>query len=117
MRNRVNLRPILLALAMAIPLGASGNGFDDMYVVGDSLSDQGNLFYATEILTGSGIPAADHYWQGRFANGKVYAAKLAESMGLTLSRSEDGGNNFANGGARTDYNIVEVDFDAHGNPV
>lgn len=116
MPNRMHLRAALLTLAIASPPGASGASFGDMYVIGDSLSDQGNVFAATQDLTTFGIPADDNYYMGRFADGEVYAGVLAEKLGVMLlpSLNADGidnlaGNNFADGGARTDYNIVEDD--------
>ncbi len=102
MLNRKDVKTALLALAIASPIGASGAGFENIYVVGDSLSDQGNLFI--EI----GVPG-DPYWQGRFADGEVYTDALAETLGINLTPSSLGGNNFADGGARTDYHVVEDD--------
>jgi len=83
--------------------------YSNLYVVGDSLSDTGNLFTATDFLTGAGAPADDHYWNGRFANGEVYSGLLAQKLGVTLAPSILGGNNFSYGGARSYYNVVEVD--------
>ena len=88
--------------ASALPI------FSNIYVLGDSLSDQGNLFDATLALRGAGIPASDHYVDGRFSNGEVYSGLLARRLGLTLNSTSRGGNNFAYGGTRTDYNIVEA---------
>jgi phospholipase/lecithinase/hemolysin len=45
------------------PAGALAEPYSSVYVLGDSLSDQGNLFQATLSVTGSGIPADDHYFQ------------------------------------------------------
>jgi len=85
--------------------------FKHMVVLGDSLSDQGNLFFATTDLGQAfglpPIPAADHYYMGRFSNGENYAGLLAQKLGLTLTPSELGGDNYAFGGARTDYNRAE----------
>jgi len=85
--------------------------FKHMVVLGDSLSDQGNLFFATSDLGQAfllpPIPAADHYYMGRFSNGENYAGLLAQKLGITLAPSESGGSNYAFGGARTDYNRVE----------
>lgn len=83
-----------------------------MYVLGDSLSDQGNLFAATSVIGPPlglpAIPADDHYFKGRFSNGEIYAGVLARKLGVTLAPSLAGGNNFAFGGARTNYNRVEM---------
>ena len=75
------------------------------------MSDQGNLFGATSAILGpgNGIPASDHYYQGRFANGGNYVDFLGEQLGVSAGPSLLGGNNFAYGGARTDYNRVEDD--------
>lgn len=109
MPDRRSLTAAVLTLCLAIPIGASAEGFDDMYVIGDSVSDQGNLFEAKEILRGLGVPWEEQYYNGRFSNGEVAVGVIAERIGISLEPSIDGGNNFANGGARTDYNIVEKD--------
>lgn len=96
-----------LMLSLFIAPGTFAKPFSAMYVIGDSLSDQGNLFQATLTLIGSGRPAADHYYMGRFSDGEIYAGLLAEKIGLTLSATSFGGGNFAYGGTRTTYNIVE----------
>jgi outer membrane lipase/esterase len=83
----------------------------DMYVLGDSLSDQGNLFLATSEIGPAfnvpPLPDANFYFDGRFSNGEIYAGQLANMLGFTIGPSLAGGNNFAFGGARTTYNIVE----------
>lgn len=111
MRRRTNVKGVLLALAIASPAVASEDGFTNMYTFGDSLSDQGNLFEATTTLTRgtAGIPRADYYWKGRFTNGKNWVDVVARRLDLVSKRSLRGGNNFAFGGTRTDYNNVEFD--------
>jgi outer membrane lipase/esterase len=83
----------------------------NMYVLGDSLSDEGNLFLATSEIGPAfnvpPLPDANHYFAGRFSNGENYAGQLAKMLGFTLGPSLAGGNNFAFGGARTTYNTVE----------
>jgi outer membrane lipase/esterase len=113
MVRRIDIKGVLLALAIASPAIATGGGFTNMYLLGDSLSDQGNLFAATTIRTEGavGIPRADHYYEGRFSNGENYADILARELELDmpLTPSIAGGSNFAFGGTRTDYNTVELD--------
>lgn len=109
MSYRKSLETILVAALAVFSTGAWGNGFNDVYVIGDSLSDQGNLFNATQQSTGNGVPADDHYYQGRFSNGEIAVGLLARKLGVRLKASSEGGNNFAYGGARTDYNVVEAD--------
>src|SRR5215467_8906961 len=83
----------------------------NMYVLGDSLSDQGNLFQATSEIGPAfnvpPLPDANFYFDGRFSNGEIYAGQLANMLGFTIGPSLAGGNNFAFGGARTAYNTVE----------
>ena len=113
MWKRMKITGALVVLALASPLKATGSGFSNMYVLGDSLSDQGNLFAATWTLSGQyypfqfAIPRPDHYFNGRFSNGPIYADVLASEMGVSLTPSLFGGNNFAFGGTRTEYNTVE----------
>jgi phospholipase/lecithinase/hemolysin len=74
---------LLLVVGMALSSGARAHDqrtFDQLVVLGDSLSDMGNA--------------------GRFSNGPVWVEQLAESLELPLSASERGGQNFAVGGAR-----------------
>jgi outer membrane lipase/esterase len=102
-----------LLLAAAAALGhASATTYTGLYVLGDSLSDQGNLLAATSAL-GPGLgqppqPDFARYDDGRFSNGPVYPEVLASDLGVSIGPSLLGGTNFAFGGARTDYNTVEV---------
>jgi outer membrane lipase/esterase len=98
-----------LLAAVALPASVWAFPFDAIYVLGDSLSDQGNLFAATRAAAGpaNALPDATRYFNGRFSNGPVYTDILAHDLGLTLGPSIAGGNNFAYGGARTNYNTVE----------
>ncbi len=128
MMKQTGIKSALLALAIASPALATGGSFTNMYILGDSLSDQGNLYLAIESIfgEGNGIPTSDHYWQGRFANGENWADILSDRLAIQLAPSLtsgvnfildptcqiDGSNcgtNFADGGARTDYNTVELD--------
>ncbi len=75
--------------------------FSDMVVIGDSLSDQGNVF----ALTSGFIPPpeyTDGTSFGRFTNGRNYIDYLSATLGLSVTPSLDGGSNYATGGARTD---------------
>ena len=83
-----------------------------LYVLGDSFSDQGNLLAASASLEASSgqpvQPARDHYSDGRFSNGLIYADVLAFGLRTPLRPSLLDGTNFAFGGARTDSDIVEA---------
>lgn len=86
--NKGNLfRALLLSLCL-LPVAASASTFSGMYVFGDSLSDNGNLYAATSSLLGSGVPAAPYY-NGRFSNGPVAAEDIANSMIVGGSTGSD----------------------------
>lgn len=94
MKNRSCLGFCLLFFlspaALAIP-------YPQIYFLGDSLTDTGNV----SLLTSGTVPGVD-YDQGRFSNGPVWSELLAQSLGLSITPSIAGGNNYAYGGARTD---------------
>ena len=103
---------MLLCWALLFPFVATAGPFTELFVFGDSLSDQGNI----HSLTGGLVPPneyTDGTNYGRFTNGLNYIDGLAASLGLiNLSSSAPGGvHNYAFGGARTDSQSVG------GNPV
>ncbi len=72
--------------------------FSNLVVFGDSLSDTGNVFNASEGL----IPPSPPYAEGRFSNGDLLVDAVAESLELPESESFLlGGTNYAFGGAQT----------------
>ena len=81
----------LLLCFSAIPLQAAPI-YSELVVFGASLNTSGN-----------GGPVADTppYAPGRWSNGMVAAEYLAAGLGLPLSASSVGGNNYAVGGANT----------------
>jgi phospholipase/lecithinase/hemolysin len=82
---------LVLALILGIPpitaLAAGSGGFTQVVVLGDSLSDTGNLFAAT------GYPPLPYY-MGRSSNGPLAVEHIADSYGVPLA-------NFAWYGATT----------------
>jgi phospholipase/lecithinase/hemolysin len=99
-----------LYLSLNLPFAALATPYNEIFIFGDSLSDQGNV----AMLTGGDIPGTD-YFNGRFSNGPVYADMLGQRLGLPVTPlafpilsppypawSPGYGNNFAYGGARTD---------------
>ena len=75
--------------SLSLPIKASA-AIDQLYVFGDSLSDTGNTYKATQGI----IPPSPPYFQGRFSNGPVWVEDLATSLGIKQT-------NFAFGGATT----------------
>src|SRR4051812_13566906 len=98
---------LLAGSALAAP--ATTVPIRSLFVLGDSLSDQGNTLAATTALGAPigqpGLPDQLHYFQGRFSNGENYVDLLAKKLGVSLTPTLAGGTNFAFGGARTNYNI------------
>jgi len=78
------LRFILSFIFFLVPTVYAFN-FSDFYFLGDSLSDVGN---------GDSAP---------YSNGLVWTELLASKYGKSVTASDKGGNNYAHGGARTDY--------------
>ena len=93
----------IVVLGGALPSAASTadptGAFTSAWVVGDSLSDDGNLFAATSANPfAEPTPASPPYFEGRFSNGPVWAEALTgafEDRGKTAE-------NAAFGGARTE---------------
>jgi outer membrane lipase/esterase len=82
LRRIWTLAGLLLGMITPASNSMAEPGFDQIVVIGDSLSDQGNA--------------------GRFSNGPVWVEQLAGRLGVSLAPSRTGGLNFAIGGARLD---------------
>ncbi|WP_108262479.1 SGNH/GDSL hydrolase family protein [Mangrovicoccus ximenensis] len=94
-----------LSLCLAAPLAAATlpAGYDRVVILGDSLSDTGNLHSAT-----GGLYPPPPYNDGRFTGGDTYVDILADAWGLGAGTLA----NFAFGGARavTDPGDLVVDL-------
>lgn len=84
---------IALFVSLPFPIATSAQNFDRIYVFGDSLSDVGNVYKATNKRS----PTSPPYFQGRYSDGPVWVEYLASKLNLTVNT----GNNFAYGGATT----------------
>ncbi|MEM8678445.1 MAG: SGNH/GDSL hydrolase family protein [Planctomycetota bacterium] len=70
--------------------------YSQLIVVGDSLSDTGNVFSKS-----FGIAGRSPYFQGRFTNGPTYVDYLSDLFGFGAPQpSTAGGSNYAHGAAR-----------------
>ena len=100
--TRSGLHASCLALLLAITVVAGKASatavLTDIFVFGDSLSETGNY----EAVGFGDIAYPEPYAPGRFSNGPVWVEELAGSLGLAVSPSVLGGNNYAWGGATTD---------------
>ena len=81
--------------------------FSNLVVFGDSLSDTGNVFNATEGL----VPPSPPYASGRFSNGDLIVDAIADYLELPENESFGlGGNNYAFGAAETGEGTSEYGF-------
>ncbi|MEH2278216.1 MAG: SGNH/GDSL hydrolase family protein [Nostoc sp.] len=90
---------LLLSFMFPLKISAAQN-YDDIYVFGDSFSDTGNAFNATNRT----FPPSSTYFNGRFSNGPVWVEYLAQDLGLSFNPR----TNFAFGGATTGVDNISV---------
>jgi phospholipase/lecithinase/hemolysin len=88
----------VLVCAAAAPATQAAT-FVNVYVFGDSLSDNGNFFRASGLTN----PASPPYDQGRFSNGPVAVEYLAGALGSQL-------HDYAVGGASSGYGNADIDI-------
>jgi len=78
----MKLASLLLGSALSLAAATSAlavttaDRYSSFWVLGDSLSDPGNIFAATEGL----IPASPPYFEGRFSNGPVWADYITQDF-------------------------------------
>ncbi len=100
LRMRQSWRLWLVASVMFLGAGARAQAanYSALYAFGDSLSDVGNAYLATN----GAEPVSPPYFDGQFSNGPVWVQDLASALGLPALRpSLAGGTDFAVGGAET----------------
>ncbi len=99
------IKVLLLAVFFSV-YGSASASFTDMVILGDSLSDQGNVYQLTSSISVIPVIPPPEYTDGsnvgRFTNGLNYIDYLSSSLGLSVTYSLAGGSNYATGGARTD---------------
>jgi outer membrane lipase/esterase len=88
--KKILLAIALFSLSFLQPQKASAQQFDQYFIFGDSLVDNGNLFR----LTGNQVPPAP-YFQGRFSDGPVWSEILGSQFQIVPAST----NNFAIGGS------------------
>ncbi len=109
-------RGLLCAALVGPALSMDAAAYSNLYILGDSLSDSGNVSttYAVGVATGvievppnpPGVPSAV-YFPGTFSDGPNYTVTMAAALGLTVKPSLLGGTNYAYGAARTDYHALQ----------
>jgi phospholipase/lecithinase/hemolysin len=100
MKTRLALIGAALLALFAAPVSAAP--FSTIYAFGDSLSDAGNAYIATDGKSSPAPPYALVNGFGVSSNGPVWVQNLAGELGLgALLPSLGGGTDFAVGGAQT----------------
>jgi phospholipase/lecithinase/hemolysin len=95
-----------ILVLLAFPAIAHATSFSAVFVYGDSLSDNGNLYAAT------GYPPAPYY-DGRFSNGPVAVEQLATDLGAPLhdfawAGATTGVGNIGDGGTQTTLGALDL---------
>jgi phospholipase/lecithinase/hemolysin len=83
---------LALLFSLALSTGALATNFSEVVILGDSLSDNGNLYKASINL----IPKSPPYYAGRFTNGPNWADYVSNYYQVQYHRFTQ---NFAYGGA------------------
>ncbi len=104
------LRKFILSAALSSALGiASATDYGSVVVIGDSLSDTGNIALAiganpSQIISGNSYIPDQPYALGQFSNANVWVKGFASALGVSLAGQPSlaSGSDFAWGGARVD---------------
>ncbi len=111
-RKLLKLLTAIFLISLGMPGVSLAMPYSNMFVLGDSLSDVGNLFIATNsnpVLPFPQLPQDPPYYQGRFSNGPNYSEYLWQNLNLPgdIAPSFAGGTNYAVGGARSRYHTFD----------
>ncbi|MCB1371023.1 MAG: SGNH/GDSL hydrolase family protein [Rhodobacteraceae bacterium] len=91
----------LLGLGICNPAGAATyHGYDSVHVLGDSLSDAGNVFRSTL----GAVPESPPYWKGRFSSGPVWADRVLNAF--RRAGAQTGNHAWGGAKARTDFDGI-----------
>jgi phospholipase/lecithinase/hemolysin len=104
--RRIPLIAAAVLLILALAPRAHATSFSAVFVYGDSLSDNGNLYGAT------GYPPPPYY-NGRLSNGPVTVEQLASDLGSPLfdfawAGATTGVGNIGDGGTQTSFGLVDL---------
>lgn len=84
------------------------NGFKNLYIFGDSLSDPGNILSLTYHAKGGPMPPLKYFFNGRYSNGLIWAEYLAPALNIAPAHV----HNYAYAGATiADGNIANANND------
>ncbi len=112
-KQSVTLIAALSMLSVGLLATSGARAYSDFFVIGDSLSDVGNLFLVTGGLMdpATALPQQPPYFSGRFSDGPVFVEHVYNGLGLpgVVTPSFAGGTNYAVGGARLRYHASDND--------
>jgi phospholipase/lecithinase/hemolysin len=91
------LSRIFVAFGLVVA-AVPGHAQSAIYVFGDSYSDVGNDYFVSSAA-GDPTPLSPPYYMGRFSDGPLWIEHVASAHGITLTPSEEGGTDYAFGGA------------------
>lgn len=104
--KKAPVRSFLISAVFILLSGTTNAAIENLVIFGDSLSDTGNT--RSEIPFGNAEPVATavgYGSNGRFSNGPLWHEYVAAELGIaSATNSNDGGDNFAFGGARVNNN-------------
>ncbi|KOP26360.1 autotransporter [Hapalosiphon sp. MRB220] len=86
--------PVAIAFSVVsnfLPFKALAGDYDQLFIFGDSLSDNGNLYR----ITGGTIPLSPPYFRGRFSNGPIWVEVLGSYLNIDATET----TNYAVGGS------------------
>ncbi|RAM48270.1 MAG: autotransporter outer membrane beta-barrel domain-containing protein [Hapalosiphonaceae cyanobacterium JJU2] len=86
--------PVAIAFSVVsnlLPFKALAGDYNQFFIFGDSLSDNGNLYR----ITGGTIPLSPPYFKGRFSNGPIWVEVLGSYLNIDANET----TNYAVGGS------------------
>ncbi len=96
--THAGLQIVVLIVVALLPTDVSAGPFSKIVVFGESTSDAGNQFAASQ----GAFPPTPPYFEGRWTNGPTWIDLVSTRLGLGHTvASENGGTNFAFGGTTT----------------
>ncbi|MBW4432050.1 MAG: autotransporter domain-containing protein [Pelatocladus maniniholoensis HA4357-MV3] len=91
MSKKISVAIAFSVVSNLLPFKALAGDYDQLFIFGDSLSDNGNLYR----ITGGTIPLSPPYFKGRFSNGPIWVEVLGSYLNIDANKT----TNYAVGGS------------------
>jgi outer membrane lipase/esterase len=98
--RRIALAALLALVSPGLAAAATYMGYSSLHVIGDSLSDSGNVYRSTLGL----VPESPPYWKGRFTNGPVWTDRVIKAF--RRAGAPTGNHAWGGAKARTDFDGI-----------